>query len=212
MMENNLDPVNSGSIAGQEFAVLYPVLLVVPQVRRDLKGREKVKYLSRHARRALRLSAQKTGAVLDRFPKDTDGVPLPVNGVYWSLSHKSDFVAAVVAGSPVGIDIEVIRSPSKGLFDRIARQREWELIDRVSTEAFFRFWTAKEAVLKATGVGFKGFSNCRIAGVADRTHLTVRFNNRYWRVRHCFFDDHLASIAVDGCDIQWSIDRTTHQG
>ena len=153
-MKNSVNSPDFKTATGRKVAVLYPVVLAVPPERRLLKGREKVRYLSRHARRALALSAGKTGTVLQHLPKDQDGVPLPVNGIHWSLSHKSEFVAAVTASRPVGIDIEAIRPCSEGLFKRIAQSQEWSLVDPVSTETFFRFWTAKEAVLKATGIGF----------------------------------------------------------
>ena len=65
---------------------------------------------------------------------------------YWSLSHKSRYVAAVVGPTPVGIDLEEIVPRSEGLHDHVAREEEWALADR-SWETFFRYWTAKEAVM-----------------------------------------------------------------
>ena len=85
--------------------------------------------------------------------KDKNGAPLPSKGTYWSLTHKSANVAAVVAPRPVGIDIEVLRPCNPNLYQRIASAEEWDLAATVSDKNFFRYWTAKEAVLKAVGKG-----------------------------------------------------------
>jgi len=189
--------------------VIYPVILAVPEGVRFLKPRDKVACLSRHARRAVKLSADKTGVTLKVLPKDADGVPLPVKGMHWSLSHKHEFVGGVVSPVAVGIDIEKIKSCSEALFKRIAREDEWALADVMSPDIFFRYWTAKEAVLKATGDGFKGISRCRIIRIVDATHLTVSYANREWCIEHLFFSGHIAAIVKEKLGIQWTVDRGT---
>ena len=59
---------------------LYPVILAVPEKDRDLPPKERAAYLSRHARKALLMSAKQSGVVLGDLEKDADGVPyiLPV--------------------------------------------------------------------------------------------------------------------------------------
>jgi 4'-phosphopantetheinyl transferase len=96
--------------------VIYPVLMPVSVSGRALAGKERVAHLSALARRALSLSANKSGVSLDRLDKDEGGAPLPFEGVYWSVSHKETFVAGVAAPAPVGIDIERIRPCSDALF------------------------------------------------------------------------------------------------
>ncbi|MCP3953198.1 MAG: hypothetical protein GY697_13420, partial [Desulfobacterales bacterium] len=66
----------------------------VAEDKTTLSGREKVVHLSAHAREALALSAQETGIVLGALEKNDAGAPLPSNGYYWSLAHKSDYVTA----------------------------------------------------------------------------------------------------------------------
>ena len=56
----------------------------------------------------------------------------------------------------MGIDIEQVRSVKDGVMAKIADEQEWALAGGKAPESFFRFWTAKEAVLKAMGVGFTG--------------------------------------------------------
>jgi len=186
---------------------IYPVILPVPEEGKSLRRREKVVYLSRHARVALNLSAEKSRIRLGKLLKDADGTPLPSEGSYWSLSHKSDYVAAVVSTSRTGIDVEEIRPCSEALFKKVANDREWSLFDKTSDHSahFFRCWTAKEAVLKATGTGFKGISKCRIERILDDTNLVINYMDLEWFIEHFFFNGHIASVVKNEFQIQWTV-------
>jgi len=186
---------------------IYPVILPVPAEGRSLRRREKVVYLSRHARIALKLSAEKSRIRLGKLLKDAGGAPLPSEGSYWSLSHKSDYVAAVVSTARIGIDVEEIRSCSEALFKKVANDREWSLFDKTTDPVvhFFRCWTSKEAVLKATGTGFKGISKCRIERVLDDTNLVINYMDLAWFIEHFFFNGHIASVVKNEFQIQWTI-------
>ncbi len=184
---------------------IHPVILKVPSEYDRLPVRERVRFLSRHGRRAVSESAARAGFGLKSFPKDENGAPLPVNGVHWSLTHKPAFVAGVAAPGPIGIDIEEIRPRSERLKNRIAGPEEWELIDAEQPVSFFRYWTAKEAVLKAAGVGLAALSECRILKIMDARHLVIVFQGQNWTVAHHFFDGHLASVVRDGYSLHWRI-------
>ncbi len=190
---------------------LYPVILAVPQKDRCLWGRERVQRLSHLARYALRLSAKKKGVDLPALPKSPEGAPLPVNGVFWSIAHKPDYVTGVVSNVPVGIDIERIKPCTDGLFRRIANTEEWQLADRISDTLFFRYWTAKEAVLKSFGVGLKDLSHCRVTQILSDTHLILVYQHHHIRVEHFYFDDHIAAIVAHG-SIHWGVndENTVH--
>ncbi len=184
---------------------IFPVILAVPAGERALRGRDQVTFLSRYARYALELSAGKSGVALTTLAKDAGGVPQPDKGVYWSITHKPDYVGAVVAGTRIGIDLEHIRPCSEKLFKRVGNAREWHLAEADKDELFFRYWTSKETVLKATGVGFKGISKCRVASVQNDHHLVVDFQNRPWQIEHCYFDGHIASVLKPSSIVEWTI-------
>jgi len=188
-----------------EHRVIYPVILPVPEKDRQLIGREKVASLSRHARRALEISARKSGIVVSELLKDENGVPLPFNGTYWSLTHKPRYVGAVVAAARIGIDIEKIRPCSQALIKKVTDDRERNLADANSPVVFFRFWTSKECVLKAAGTGIKDLSKCRVVEIIDDDHLVVGYQGRQWRIEHLFFDDHIASVVHNDFEIKWAL-------
>lgn len=115
------------------------------------------------ARGALRILA---GRYLDKPPESlrflygAQGKPL-LDGLHFNLSHSGDLMtAAFSVDGPLGIDIEEItpRLYIRDIASRYFSKRECgELETPDDTEflhRFYRLWTAKEAVMKATALGF----------------------------------------------------------
>ncbi len=190
----------------QTDTVIYPVILPVPPDKRLLSGRKQAEYLSRYARCALKLSAEKRQIRTDigNLPKDAAGTPLPVDGVYWSVTHKPEYVGGVVSCERTGLDIEKIRPVSEGLFRKISDEHEANLTDDDRLRVFFRYWTSKEAVLKAAGTGLKALSCCKIMQITDDRHLIICFENREWLIEHFRFDGHIASVVKNAGEVKWS--------
>ncbi|MEA1947972.1 MAG: 4'-phosphopantetheinyl transferase superfamily protein [Thermodesulfobacteriota bacterium] len=183
---------------------LFPVILAVPNKIQQLTGREKVSSLSKHARKALEISAKKSHVQLRNLKKDEKGVPLPFNGNYWSLTHKPKYVAGVIASTTIGIDIEKIRSCSKALFRRTAHDSEWKLSDTDPFILFYRYWTSKESVLKASGTGIRDLSKCRIIRIIDDNHLIIDYRHQEWLIEHFYFDEHIASVVKNDFNVEWT--------
>ena len=179
----------------------------MPEEVGDFKPRDRVKFLSRHARLALKLSAQKSKMQLGELKQDENGAPLPFNDIYWSITHKTQYVGGVVAPTPIGIDIERIRDCSRGLFAKTAGEREWALADAEinSLITFFRYWTSKEALVKTSGSGLKDLLKCQVTRIIDDRHLQIRYKDREWLIEHFYFDQHLAAITQNTYRIEWTL-------
>ena len=87
--------------------------------------------------------------------------------IQFNLSHSQDLaVYAVALDRPLGIDVEYLRP----LKDALSLAKRWftpkeyaEILQHSDpTKTFFRFWTAKEAYLKATGAGLRHLSQVEI--------------------------------------------------
>ena len=187
---------------------IFPVILPVPLKVHRLKGRERVEALSRLARRALEICSQKGQLRLGELLKDANGAPMPFDGHYWSLTHKPKYVGAVISPEKTGIDIEEVRTISGPMFQRVAGDREWQLGESRSAMLFFRFWTAKEAVLKAEGVGMTGLSNCVVNRLWDRQHLEIAYQDKRYLIEQVYFNGHIAAVVKNRLDSQWTINHT----
>ncbi|MFH2044835.1 MAG: 4'-phosphopantetheinyl transferase superfamily protein [Pseudomonadota bacterium] len=184
---------------------IFPVILAVPKQEKNLKGRNKVKALSALAREALKISCQKSGIIPGEFSKDQNEAPVPFDGNFWSISHKSEYVGGVVSKKATGLDIEKIKPVSKALMNKVADTREWALSDFDKEILFFRFWTSKEAVLKASGKGIVGLSDCRIEKILNDKSIIVSYKNKTLNVVHYYFDGHIASVVDNGFDVEWTL-------
>jgi 4'-phosphopantetheinyl transferase len=184
--------------------IIYPVILAVPNQKQQLTGREKVTFLSWYARRALEISAQKRQIQLGDLKKNENGVPLPFNGHYWSVTHKTEYVGGVIARERVGIDLEKIRSVKEALYKKTACESEWELSGSDKITLFFRYWTSKESVLKASGTGVRDLLKCRIERITDNNHLVINYKEQCWHIEHFYFNGHIASVVKNNADVEWA--------
>ena len=76
--------------------------------------------------------------------------------LYFSISHCKEGIAVAIDDAPIGIDIEAIRHANEDLIERtmnVESQKSKEERDR----EFTRFWTQKEAIVKAEGTGIYSF-------------------------------------------------------
>ena len=109
---------------------------------------------------------------------DERGKPIAVGGVerQISISHTGSFVAAAVSAiGPVGIDIER-RDRSRDVVSlataAFGRAEAAEVAVEGAT-AFYRIWTLREAISKATGAGFP-------AAVDRIDRVPARMTNGIW--------------------------------
>ncbi|BAY20437.1 4'-phosphopantetheinyl transferase HetI [Calothrix sp. NIES-2100] len=92
------------------------------------------------------------------------------SGITFNLSHSQNLaLCAVSKNRQVGIDLEYIRPMSdlESLAQRFFLPREYELVRSLppaqKSSVFFRYWTCKEAYLKATGEGIAQLEQIEIS-------------------------------------------------
>lgn len=170
---------------------------------------ENVQRLSASARIALDISAKLSGITPFQPLKNDDGVPCPVDGIFWSISHTENCAAAVLAPYPVGIDVERIRPVSDDLWGAAASEEEWRLATADTPACFFYYWTAKEAVLKATGAGLAGLKNCVVTEMIDTERIRLSFKGSDWSVHNRLITDdqspYIAAVTGGRSEIAWHI-------
>lgn len=75
--------------------------------------------------------------------------------ICFNLSHCKEAVACVISDTPVGVDVESVRSYKDGLAHYTMNDEELQVIQAAPNPdvAFIRLWTMKEAALKLIGTG-----------------------------------------------------------
>lgn len=77
--------------------------------------------------------------------------------VFFNLSHAGTRVMCVVAPCEAGCDVEKIKAAHQEIADRFFTKEEAEVIrsaaEKEKAPIFTEIWTAKESLLKATGIG-----------------------------------------------------------
>jgi 4'-phosphopantetheinyl transferase len=113
--------------------------------------------------------------------------PFLSSGIKFNISHSEDFVVCVVSNScDVGVDIERIRPISVYDFKAQMTEGEWNYVLQQSdlTIAFYKYWTAKESVIKADGRGL----NIPLNSFEIITNITI-IDDVFWYTRELFIDD-----------------------
>lgn len=105
--------------------------------------------------------ARHTGLKLSeiKIEKDKNKKPyLPSQGsLHFNLSHAKDYAIIAIGNSAIGVDLEYLNRDfdfAEILHNSFSgREKQLILAANNKTEAFFKLWTRKEAVVKATGKG-----------------------------------------------------------
>ncbi len=139
--------------------------------------RQKILALKSSKDRALSLGAE----LLMLYALDNEGVIFPVSieygqygkpyianfNIHFNLSHSGTYAVCAIGDTEVGVDIEMIKTPSVAVARRCFSYNE---LSRVMNETgqpdpdeFYRHWTIKESYIKATGIGLRiKLSECEI--------------------------------------------------
>jgi 4'-phosphopantetheinyl transferase len=105
---------------------------------------------------AARLRVAPESVEIGHAPSGAPRVLAPSSSIKISVSGRADFCAVAMAEAPIGVDIEPSRAiePPWSLLHPNERKALETLTGEARLEAFLRLWTAKDAYLKALGLGF----------------------------------------------------------
>ena len=124
----------------------------------------------------------------------------------FNLSHSGQYgIVAVSIGRPVGVDIEALRADFtwSELADRYFSGRENAWLRALPADEalrwFFRLWVAKEAVLKAGGLGLSAALR-EVEPPRGRPDSIAARGGLFWVSELVVSNGYVAAIAVSGAD------------
>lgn len=126
----------------------------------------------------------------------------------FNLTHSNSLaLCAVSSDRLVGVDLEYIRPVSDvlTLAKRYFSEREYTVMRSLPPhqmqQVFFRYWTCKEAYLKATGVGLAQLEQIEIS--LTPTEPAKLITDQHWSLLELVpAEDAVAAVAVEGSGLQ----------
>lgn len=106
-----------------------------------------------------------TGEEMPPIGKMPRGKPyFQEGGLHFSITHTKTTVFCAISDVPVGLDAEdITRTVNPSLAEKILSPYEYaqyEAVDEAcKNEALLRFWVLKEAEVKCSGLGLRGYPN-----------------------------------------------------
>ena len=132
---------------------------------------------------------------------ENDKPYLKNSDIHFNISHSGDYVVLAAANCEVGVDIEKAIPCSDPLSARYftIQENEWmqqEGYCGVYNEAFYRLWTAKESVMKASGLGFSlpPETFCLLP-LDSSVHYIA---DKSWYLSWLSYDGHIICCAIEG--------------
>ena len=117
------------------------------------------------------------------------------SGMYFNISHSGEYVVLAVADNEIGVDIEKIAPYDQAIAVRCFTERELEwLQSQGADEAFYRLWTAKESVMKASGLGFSLPPETFSVLPMDASAHTIAGNA--WFLHWLLYEGHMICCAI----------------
>lgn len=123
--------------------------------------------------------------------------PFIANNADFNISHSGTLVVCVISNDGrIGIDIEEKKPIDITDFNNQFSPEEWSIItqSQPATDSFYDYWSSKEAILKADGIGI----SVALSALNTANRKEVDFNNQKWYLlRVDDFPDYACHIACN---------------
>lgn len=185
---------------------LCPVVRNAPGQGSHLPAAVRVSNQRRAARAACLDSAGRLGLKISELHQDSSGVPLPIKGWHWSISHTRGMVCGVIYPAPIGIDVERVQRRRQEIVAATATRAEYDVAGGFRWHTFTRIWSAKEAVLKKAGCGLAELSKSVLVAAPSPRAMVIHHRDALHFVHQRFHRGHYVSISADIADdaeIRW---------
>lgn len=123
---------------------------------------------------------------------------LPFDPLSFNISHSEEYVVCVISDNQkcnIGIDIEKIKPINKDHFNGIFTTQEKNNITRY--EHFYKYWTRKEAIVKADGRGLQIPLN-----TIDVTNLRVKLDDDDYYLNKLDIDKNYSAHIASSIEIK----------
>jgi len=140
-----------------------------------------------------------------RFDYEARGKPILADifaksGLSFNLSHSQGLALYGICRHPIGVDLECIRENTdvEALAKRFFTEIEYEVVRSLPSnqqqQVFFRYWTCKEAYLKATGAGLSQLEQAEISLTPTQP---ASLQSKEWSLIELIpANNYLAAVAV----------------
>ncbi|TCD02002.1 4'-phosphopantetheinyl transferase superfamily protein [Pedobacter frigidisoli] len=172
------------------------------QSQKFLKHNDKKRFIAtRHSIRHIVSAFTATVPASIEFNKTANKKPT-VQGLAFNISHSHNCILIGISKLPIGLDVEFMN----GAFDYAPLipvcfdESEAETISgsKNKMEMFYRFWTRKEAILKATGEGL--IDDLLSINCEDKT--IIRNTKRYYLESGSINKEYIFSLATTDSDVR----------
>lgn len=131
------------------------------------------------------------------------------SSLYFNVSHSGEYLAIVISGAPVGIDLQKYRSVREGMYRKVVQPQEQPLIGKNKERDFIRLWSLKESFVKAEGKGLR---------IPMREYFFQRENEEYFvnyggqraawtfNIEETLLEEYMICVCGMEKEILWSVE------
>lgn len=137
--------------------------------------------------------------------KYTPGTPIKYKGsnkpykdnIYFNGAHCNNYIVFATSNVEIGIDIEQVKPVKDNLIKHVFSLNDQSKI--IDYDSFFKYWTIKEAIVKADGTGF---TTADIQNIPCNEKLNIYKEKTYHIKTIQYFDYYISLASLNDFDLE----------